>query len=267
MVSLIPHAPVPMITNGAIELKQSFGQLVREDDPSDSGQFHAIRRPDPEQTVKLTFGTRSWWRYTELADTAARSGNYSQAEAMWLAALIECKDFSDDDERLALTLDNLASLYYSLGKFEQAEMFCKRAYDVMLSALGACHSKVATCLNNLAGIYYNQKRYEEAEPICLEVLAIYEHLKGPDHRDVGMALNNLAMLYHAQRKYSAAEKYYLQAIRIRTKELGSDNPVVRTLYANYVNILKVLGRAQEAVAFESWSQASTRCRQDLSAAI
>jgi tetratricopeptide (TPR) repeat protein len=267
MVSPTPHAPVPVITNGSIELKQSFGQLVRENDPRDSGQFHTVRRPDPEQTAKLTFGTRSWWRYTELAETAARSGNYSQAEAMWLAALIECKDFSDDDERLALTLDNLASLYYSLEKFEQAEMFCKRAYDVMLAALGGCNSKVATCLNNLAGIYYNQKRYDQAEPICLEVLAIYEHLKGPDHRDVGMAANNLAMLYHAARIYDFAEKYYLQAIRIRTKELGADNPSVRTLYANYVNILKVLGRVQEAVAFESWSQARTHCSQDLSVAI
>lgn len=243
----------------SIELKQDFGQLVRDVDPKDSGQFQPIRRPEPpgEATLKLTFGTRGWWHYKELAELAAHRGNYSQAEAMWLAALIECKDFSEDDERLAMTLDNLASLYYSLGRYEQAELFCKRAFDVVVNALGGDNSKVASCLNNLAGIYYNQKRYEQAEPICVEVLTIYERLKGHDHRDVGMAANNLAMLYHAQGKLTFAEKYYLQAIRIRTKVLGTASPVVHTLYANYINLLKAMNRNHEADAFKLWSEASS----------
>lgn len=44
----------------SIELKQDFGQLVRDVDPKDSGQFQPIRRPEPpgEATLKLTFGTR-----------------------------------------------------------------------------------------------------------------------------------------------------------------------------------------------------------------
>ena len=98
----------------SIELKQGFGQLVREIDGKDSGQFKPIRRPEPvgEATLKLTFGARDWWHYKELAELAARNGNYSQAEAMWLAALIECNNSPDvdieDHERLAVTLDNLA---------------------------------------------------------------------------------------------------------------------------------------------------------------
>ncbi len=267
MVSSSSHLPSSTFLNGSIEHKQDFGQLVRQTDPTDSGQFTTIPRPDPNQTQNLTFGTRSWWRYKELAEIAAQRGNYSQAEAMWLAALIECKDFEENDERLALTLDNLASLYYLLGRYEQAELFCKRAFDVTVKALGGEHSRVATCLNNLAGIYYNQKRYQQAEPICLEVLAIYERLKGPDHRDVGMAANNLAMLYHAQGKLTFAEKYYLQAIRIRTRVLGRDNSVVQTLFANYANLLKSVNRTQEADALESWSRSSLQEVQGLSAAV
>lgn len=243
----------------SIEFKQSFGQLVRDVDPRDSGQFKTVRPPQQagETTLQLTFGTRDWWHYKKSAELAAKNGNYSQAEAMWLAALIECKDFQNDDERLALTLDNLASLYYSLGRYEQAELFCKRAFDVVVNAWGGENTKVASCLNNLAGIYYNMKRYEQAEPICVEVLSIYEKLKGPEHRDVGMAANNLAMLYHAQKKLLFAEKYYLQAIRIRTRELGRTSPVVLTLYANYVNLLRAMNRNAEADAFKLWAGATS----------
>lgn len=246
----------PSATFESIEFKQGFGQLVRDVDPRDSGQFQPIPRPaqSGEQTLKLTFGPRGWWHYKELAELAARNGNYSQAEAMWLSALIECTDFDDSDERLALTLDNLASLYYSLGRYEQAELFCKRAFTSVVNAEGGHTSKAACCLNNLAGIYYNLKRYDQAEPISIEVLSIYEKLKGPDHRDVGMAANNLAMLYHAQRKHAFAEKYYLQAIRIRTAVLGRNNPVVQTLYKNYTNLLRAMNRNHEADAFQSWSE-------------
>ncbi|HEY9682210.1 MAG TPA: tetratricopeptide repeat protein [Drouetiella sp.] len=256
---MVNASPPPSVNPGydVIEFKQGFGQLVREIDGKDSGQFKPIRRPEPtgESTLKLTFGSRDWWHYKELAELAAHNGNYSQAEAMWLAALIECNEFADDDERLAMTLDNLASLYYSLGRYEQSEMFCKRAFDVVVKAYGGENSKVASCLNNLAGIYYNQKRYDQAEPLCLEVLSIYEKLKGAHHPDVGMAANNLGMLYHAQKKLKFAETYYLQAIRIRTKALGRSSPVVQTLYANYVNLLRAMKRTSEAEAFKLWSEA------------
>ncbi|CAN5531296.1 hypothetical protein BH10CYA1_BH10CYA1_63520 [soil metagenome] len=256
-MSNVATTNLTIAVSDSIEFKQSFGQLVRDEDGKDSGQFQTIRPYEcGEATLKLTIGARRWWHYRELAELAAQRGNYSQVEAMWLAALIECKDFDNDEERLALTLDNLASLYYSLGRFEQAELFCKRAIDVVVKALGGENSKVASCLNNLAGIYYNQKRYEQAEPICLEVLTIYERLKGPDHGDVGMVANNLAMLLHAQGKLTFAEKYYAQAIRIRTIVLGTASPIVHTLFANYINLLRAMNRNHEADALKLWLEAS-----------
>lgn len=238
---------------GAIETKQNFGMLPRTSNPKDSGQFLAMPCPDPEQTLRLTFGPRGWWIYKEKAEEAAEKGNFSQAEAMWLSAMMECKEFGENDERLAHTLDQLASLYFAIGKYEQAEMFCRQAYDVALAVFGAESSKVTSCLNNLAGIYYCQKRYADAEPICIEVLVSYEMAKGPDHADVGMAANNLAMLYHAKGNLSFAEKYYLQAIKIRTKALGVEDPIVQILFANYSNLLRALNRVQESQAIKAWT--------------
>jgi tetratricopeptide (TPR) repeat protein len=116
-----------------------------------------------------------WNRYKELASAAHKEGNLTQAEAMWLAALAEAKSFNAKDDRLAHTLDSLASFYYSIGRHEQAELFCKRALEVTTEAYGAYSIKVAACLNNLAGIYYNQRRYADAEPLCVRLISIYEY--------------------------------------------------------------------------------------------
>ncbi|MFN8552127.1 MAG: hypothetical protein U0103_11605 [Candidatus Obscuribacterales bacterium] len=39
---------------------------------------------------------------------------------------------------------------------------------------------------------------------------------------------------------------------IRTRELGRTSPVVLTLYANYVNLLRAMNRNAEADAFKLW---------------
>ena len=179
-----------------MEFKEDFGLLVRRIVYSNSGQFMAFGadgRPIKERASVPE--NKEWNRYKEMAESAARNGNYAQAESMWLHALAEAKH-NERDPRLAYTLENLASLYYSLGRYEQAEMFCIRAIDVLQRIYGHIHVRTANCLNNLAGIYYDQARCREAEPICQRVLDAYEGIYGPDHADVGMAVNNLAMILH-----------------------------------------------------------------------
>lgn len=206
----------------------------------------------------VSVANRDWNRYKDLAIEATKAGNYGQAEAMWLAALGEAKNFNMRDERLGYTLDNIASLYYTMGRHAQAELFCKKAVEVTTEAFGGYHAKVTNCLNNLAGMYYNQRRFADAEPICLRLITIYERNFGPDHADVGMVLNNLAMLYHAQGKLQAAEKMYQRAFAIRVKALGQYHPCVITLIDNYANLLRRLNRADDAERIGALARVGSR---------
>ena len=61
------------------------------------------------------------------------------------------------------SLNNLALLYYSQGKYEEAETLFKRAIKVSEEVLGANHPYTAQSLSSLAIFYDNQGRYEEAE--------------------------------------------------------------------------------------------------------
>ncbi|HEY9784176.1 MAG TPA: tetratricopeptide repeat protein, partial [Candidatus Obscuribacterales bacterium] len=243
--------------SGSIEVKEDFGRLIRRIMYSNSGNFQAIVLPDSSSPKVIAVNNRDWNQYKELAEKAQQQGNFAQAEFMWLAALDEAKNFHASDPRLLISLDNLASLYCSIGRYDQAESFCKRAIDVATRFFGESHTYLAHCLNNLAGIYYHQRRYSEAEPLCRRVLEIYEKAHGEEHPDVGMAVNNLAMLYHVQGKYKLAERLYLRAIDIRTASLEMGHPLIVTLLENYANLLDSTGRHEQAEEVRSEARCSS----------
>ncbi|HEY9777081.1 MAG TPA: tetratricopeptide repeat protein [Planktothrix sp.] len=246
------HAHLSAINSGTVApefQKEDFSRVVRRIKYTNSGQYPVFNaelyQPTPPPSPRVA-QTREWIRYKELAESAIEHGNFSQAEAMWLSALSEANQFSSTDPRLALTLENLANLYLSMNRSEQAELFMRRAIDVNTEIYGPLHLQVANCLNNLGGILYNQRRFKEAEPICLKQLQIYESVYGSNHADVGMATNNLAMLYHAMGRHELAEQMYQRALQIRSRALGSSHVDVLTLRRNYLNLLVSMNKGQEA---------------------
>ena len=72
---------------------------------------------------------------------------------------------------MALSLNNLAGLYESEGKYGAAEPLYQRALKIHENTLGADHPDVATSLNNMAALYHLQGRYVEAEGYFNQALA------------------------------------------------------------------------------------------------
>jgi tetratricopeptide (TPR) repeat protein len=98
---------------------------------------------------------------------------------------------------VATSLNNLAGLYHTQGRYVDAEPRFQRALAIWEKALGPEHPDVATSLNNLAGLYHTQGRYADAEPRFQRALAIFEKVLGPEHPDVATSLNNLTALLRA----------------------------------------------------------------------
>jgi tetratricopeptide (TPR) repeat protein len=66
---------------------------------------------------------------------------------------------------VALSLNNLAGLYATQGRYAQAEPLYKRSLAIKEKALGPHHPDVALSLNNLAGLYRKTDRVKEAEKL------------------------------------------------------------------------------------------------------
>ena len=145
------------------------------------------------------------------------------------------------EEDVASSLNNLAYLYRSQGRYSEAEPLYIQALALKRQLLGEEHPDVATSLNNLAALYRSQGRYSEAEPLYIQALALKRQLLGEEHPDVVSSLNNLAALYDSQGRYSEAEPLYIQALALRRQLLGEEHPSV----AASLNNLALLYRSQK----------------------
>ncbi len=105
----------------------------------------------------------SWETSNEAGMEAYEQGRYREAEKRWLAALDEAENFGPDDQRLATSLNNLATLYSAQGNYAQGEPLFQRSLAIWEKVLGPEHPDVATSLNNLAGLYHAQGKHAEAK--------------------------------------------------------------------------------------------------------
>ena len=122
-------------------------------------------------------------------------GAVAEAALLWqqILAILE-REAGPEHPLTATSLNNLAFLYFSLGRYRDAEPLYKRSLAIREKALGTEHPDTASSLNNLALLYDNQGRYGEAEPLYKRALAIIEKVLGPEHSLIAPHLNNPAVL-------------------------------------------------------------------------
>ncbi len=156
-----------------------------------------------------------WETHNDAGKEAYQAGRYAEAEKQFKFALAEAERLGPSDWRLATSLNNLAGLYDTQGKCEEAEPLFKRSLAIRENALGPDHPDVALSLNNLAGLYRTQGKYDQAEPLYRRSLPIFEKALGPDHPNVATALENYALLLQATKREAEARRLEERAAVIR----------------------------------------------------
>jgi tetratricopeptide (TPR) repeat protein len=172
---------------------------------------------------------------------------YGRAEP-WYRRCLELSQrlLGEDHPQIATSLNNLAALYDSLGRYTEAEPLYLQALELSQRLLGDDHPDVATSLNNLAVLYNFQGCYAEAESLYLQALELNQRLLGDDHPQFAISLNNLGFLHYEQRRYREAELLYHQALELRKRLLGKDHPDVAQSLNNLAGLYESQGRYTEA---------------------
>jgi tetratricopeptide (TPR) repeat protein len=155
------------------------------------------------------------------------------------------KTFGDEVD-LASSLSDLALIYQSQGKYEQAEPLHMQALEMRKRLLGEEHPDVARSLNNLAALYESQGKYEKAEPLLLQALEMRKRFLGEEHPEVAQSLNNLAGLYYSQGKHEQAEPLYVQALEMSKRLLGEEHPNVAQSLNNLAALYHSQGKYEQA---------------------
>ncbi|WP_224366359.1 serine/threonine-protein kinase [Hyalangium versicolor] len=154
---------------------------------------------------------------------------------------------ADDDRLMAASLNSLGSVFYSLGRYEEARQVHTRVLALREKALGPDHPDVATSLTNLGGVLYNLGRYEEARAMNERAVALREKALGPEHPAVAGSLNNLGLALWKQGSLEESRQANERALAIREKALGPDHPDVAASLNNLGLVFLEMERHEEAL--------------------
>lgn len=139
-------------------------------------------------------------------------------------------------ECYAKHLHNQAAIYIKLGKFSDAEPFCRMAKDIRERVLGRQSRDYSLSLSYLATLYYELGRYDQAEPLAWELKEIRAKIFGITSREYAITLHLLGTLYYKLGQYDKSESYYLAAKNIFAVTPGKQSPE----YAKAVSNLAAL---------------------------
>jgi len=95
---------------------------------------------------------------------------------------------------IAMTLNNLGSNLFRLGRIEESIILTREAVEDLQRVYGPDHVRVLDARNNLAIRYVAMRRFQEAEAIYRDVELSYRRAYGPEYPGIGIAHYNLACL-------------------------------------------------------------------------
>ena len=183
-----------------------------------------------------------------VAGIQAGRTHHEAAEASYLEALaIRRARLPEDDDAIALTLNNLGVLYREMGRPDDAITTLGEAVDARRSLYGQRpHSSLAASLNNLAGALEEAGRFAEAEPLYVESLEMRTALVEPEHPSVLALRNNLAGLRIRMGRAAQAAAEYAEIVATMR---SADLPPMRLAQAlsNHGMALVRTGRIEEAL--------------------
>ena len=144
---------------------------------------------------------------------------------------------------LAVASNYLAVLNYSMGNFEQAERYLRKALETHYRVLEHGYPRYTPSLGNLAILRADLVRYEATGPIFERVIQNTLNLSEQQRESIA-ALEDLASLYEVSGSYDAALPLYEQALEMQRKVSGEQE--VAAGLENLASLYRVSGNYDAA---------------------
>ena len=205
-----------------------------------------VREPNDARTLRDMRGLAAVYRAMD---------RKVEADSLWRLVLQrQEQSLGADHPDVGSTLNNLGTLAYFDGRYEEAARYYARSRPIIEKAFGRDHPQTSGVINNQGEVLWKLKRYAEAEPLLRQALAIKERVYTPQHASIGISLNGLAGVLRDSGRPSEAEPLYQRALVIR--EQGSNPTDLAETLRDYAVLLRATGRGAQAAAFEQRASAT-----------
>lgn len=181
--------------------------------------------------------------------------NFRPHLAVLFAPFTFCASLAAQQAQAHGNAEVAAMVFYTQGRFEEAEKAFRGLVLDCERMLGAEHPETLAQRNNLANTLTAAGRAADGEKEHRHVLAIRERLFGAEHMDTLSSRYNLATALLAQGKNTEAEKAYRAVLEVRERTLGPEAlDVLKTCYALALS-LEAQSQYKKASAFAGRSAA------------
>lgn len=207
----------------------------------------------------LYLHAQSLQEYHNLVEKNIASANYNQALIYAQDAVNFARNnFGNEDTAYAGARLDLGSVFYEMGRHQEAEKCFLDAMNIYKEFFGEAHPLFVKALNGLASAYTKLGRFEEAKRFYLKALDIKESQIGKNHPSYAVSLNNLGWLYESMGNYRDAELAYTESLKIWEQTEGTDNPGYALRLNNLGVLFHGMGRYKEAEKYYRQSIDATK---------
>ena len=189
-----------------------------------------------------------------LADAGTRPANdpssvtLSNARAMIGNAASKVNAMFGSRPKIEAAVRNeVGTIYYTLGHFEDAQREYRSAYELWSNHCGTKHPDTLKAINNLGQTAHLLGERIEAERLYRLALAGRIDTLGPSDASTLSTMNNLAELLRKYSKVEEAEKMFREVIELELQSGGADDKTTLTTMSNLGALLVQKGQLAEAV--------------------
>jgi len=197
-----------------------------------------------EDSLPVRAQVAAWESYSDKARDAVGRQDFESAETQLRAALRLARTFPQPDQKVVISLNNLAIVHSQRGQFALATPLLKEALQVTVKLNGENHANTAECLFNLAIVHLQIRKIDEAIAYAERGATITAK---PDKGSLpyfAACLVQAAQILAQKGDSQRTEKVLLRSVEVTRKQFGAEHPRVAIALAS----LATLYRSQERFA-------------------
>ena len=232
----ITHNSQPITPNPTTDTAQAYHDYQKAKTFANNSQYDSAAIYYQKASV-LYERAAAWKSYVRSCNRRGinlrKKGSYQEAETCFQTALeVAQEHLSEEHHQVAISYNNLGTIYQHTGDYDQALDYYKKALDIKLHTFSDTNVFVANSYHNIGAVYDTKGNYDQALDYYEKALQIRLEILGESHPGTAVSFLNIGIVYQNKGDYNQALDYYSKASTIQLKALGKTHPHLATSYLN-----------------------------------
>jgi len=190
--------------------------------------------------------------YKVLSDSIFKQNRFEKGESYYQRMIaIDIDALGPNHPSVANDLNGLAQLYIAQQRYKEAQPLLIRALSNYDQTYGANNLLTVNTRASLASVELQLGNSDKAAELYRNALTQGRTALGPNSIETARILNNLAYSKYKQGNLEEARTFYEWAIASTEGAVGDKDALLAACLRDYAQVLRSLGRVQDATAAES----------------